>query len=1227
MAWDSKGFQVRKNKGVENSPPKTRRPRKTFILERIITPSALVPGGVDDRDALHQLLNSLSLLSFDFSDWAEKLNHATNLHLFADSGAGTCPTSPTPDGDLPPIVDFDPLGLHSPPTPTPGPNIQGAFDTLPPPIILPVDPPGSNNKVPTDLGGAYTFTGKTASGNNDAVQANQYTFSIASSELNSTDSDTVLVGISVESKDGSQGLPQLPEVGGLTPILTSSDTNSTYSLFSINRSGLNLLNLNGASSSSSGAYSLQLNVAGDINSDGRVDATDRQLLDNALGRTASDPGYTIDLDLNRDGIINSADQTLLNSNFGFIANRPPVASPFSTSTHTELETVIPLVGKATDPERDSIFYNALNPVNGTVLFDSNTKTATFKPAPGFSGIASFELAASDGLNWGVPAKVTVNVSGAPLLNLDFAQRRPQLNAGESTQLTVLGDFADQKGVVLPASYLTYASLNPGVAPIDAFGKVTGLADGTSILSASRNNIQAVTAARVGKMPIAANDDESNALLAEIYGLDVYPQAVTLTKGINRSLLVGIEGVTDSPDLKFGSVGTRYFVSNPNVLQVNSDGVITALGEGVASVTVIDGAAEKVVPVRVKTPLMGPAILGVDGGVVQGSDGSTVMVAPGALTQDTTVSITSLSRESLSLPIPAGFEFAGAFNLDFSGDKMNQPAQLAIPAPEGLAVGTKVYFMRKGAIPDETGTPNSMWLQEESGIVGSDGFIRTQSPPYPGIVRPGEYIVAYGNPANSGILVKGQLAYDFPVVFLGIMDPFGNIGQVLEPYGFSASPAFTVFHDISSVKVIAFPKQGLPKVTELKVEPNGKGGATFGGPLTQANSGTGGSGGDVWPPEGMGSYWFSYNGSLKKTSQERRAMFQNILKTPSIKKVYLNVLSAFGATFKPTDQINAGDGPWGSGIYSMQSNIVNMISSLQGQDIFTEFKEERDKYDKANPNNPSPIEVVGWFEGTGISRLGSTLYETAAKAKYKKSGAENYSAVLKKQTDGVQTLDLLHEDVHNKLKNIVYDFLTKHGPLVSSIIFDDRYGIFEDAVSEIAARHDIPNDYKDGQAGWIRDRLTDNLKDIKNTAFLLGTELSISSHKFSWAKDKNNQDLERWLKEGIINGEYNFQLYKNGTHYESFKEEYDTNMKTAKGYLRQNGLGKIPSLSVSLGYTAGVDEKGDRVLLSKEDIQKQIKYILAEKPKDFPVLNSENIFGFDYGNLVTKEPPDTTPKVV
>jgi regulatory protein YycI of two-component signal transduction system YycFG len=123
--------------------------------------------------------------------------------------------------------------------------------------------------------------------------------------------------------------------------------------------------------------------------------------------------------------------------------------------------------------------------------------------------------------------------------------------------------------------------------------------------------------------------------------------------------------------------------------------------------------------------------------------------------------------------------------------------------------------------------------------------------------------------------------------------------------------------------------------------------------------------------------------------------------------------------------------------------------------------------------------------------------------------------------------------------------------------------------------------------------------------------------------KNNQDLERWLKEGIIDGEYNFQLYKNGDQYTSFVDEYERNMTKAKESLNLNTSGELPSLSVSLGYNAGGYQ------LSKKNILEQVNYIINRKPKegeDFPVLNSENILGFDYGNLVTNEPPDQPKKL-
>ncbi|MEG5049402.1 MULTISPECIES: peptidoglycan-binding protein [unclassified Microcoleus] len=416
---------------------------------------------------------------------------------------------------------------------------------------------------------------------------------------------------------------------------------------------------------------------------------------------------------------------------------------------------------------------------------------------------------------------------------------------------MLGDFADQKGVVLPDSYLTYTSLNPGVAPIDPFGKVTGLANGTSIFTASHNNIQAVTAARVGEMPIPANDDEWNALLAEIYGLDVYPQAVTLTTGVKRSLLVGISGLTDSPDLKFGSVGTRYFVSNPNVLQVNSDGVITAVGEGIASVTVIDGAAEKVVPVRVKTPLMDPAVLGVDGGVVQGSDGSVVMVAPSALTHDTTVNLTPLSSEGLPLPFPDSMEFAGGFNLDLGNTPLNIPVQLAIPAPVGVPVGTEVLFMRKGSLPGEADSWNQTWLIQESGVVGADGMIRTTSPPFPGVTQSGTYTIGLlpaGMPSvssivnasteeNAGLINLSTNLY-FENSYLGAQT--GGIGAVSATENqFEATTSLLAYLAQSSNKpleMIGIPKVGEPVITTAQVELNTEGVPTVSAVLSGPDTG-------------------------------------------------------------------------------------------------------------------------------------------------------------------------------------------------------------------------------------------------------------------------------------------------------------------------------------------------------------------------------------------------------
>ena len=118
------------------------------------------------------------------------------------------------------------------------------------------------------------------------------------------------------------------------------------------------------------------------------------------------------------------------------------------------------------------------------------------------------------------------------------------------------------------------------------------------------------------------------------------------------------------------------------------------------------------------------------------------------------------------------------------------------------------------------------MQEESGVVDADGFIRTTSPPYPGVVRPGEYMVIFSGLPGSATLVKGQLTQttNVPLAFFGIIDPRGDIGQLIDPDSFVTG--FTVTYDISSVDVIAIPQVGLPVVTEVGVQRAEDGLATF-----------------------------------------------------------------------------------------------------------------------------------------------------------------------------------------------------------------------------------------------------------------------------------------------------------------------------------------------------------------------------------------------------------------
>jgi hypothetical protein len=615
-----------------------------------------------------------------------------------------------------------------------------------------------------DLGGVATFSSRTTTGTFSG-NPDRYSLSLRQSELASITTGVVLVGVELSGTGVS-----LPTWAGLNPIAVSSQGNQAYALFAVEKAGLNALETRG-----NGAYSLQVGVAGDLNQDGNVNGVDSGLLQASLGSRLGDAAYNRGYDLNRDGSINSIDAQILNSNLGFVANQAPVVTPQTVKTHVDLQTRIALDKLATDPEGDPLFYRLINPVNGSLSFSPDGTFAQFLPTVGYSGAASFQVIADDGFGSSAPVTVTVNVSNAALTNLEFVSRTPKLQKGDTVELQVQGDFADQEDVLLPWSYLTFRSETQTVARVD-MGQVTGLNNGISILTAERNGIQAVTVARVGNIPTPTNQQELYITIAEEQGLKLYPEAVTLIEGGQRQLLVSINDLPTSPDLRSAASGTRYFVSNSNILRVSETGLITALDEGVANVTVINAGTLTTVPVQVSLPSLNSAILGMKGGAVQAVDGALVTIAPGALFTDTTVSISQIAQANLPLTLPESFGFAGAFQLNLGNDPLLVPTQIAVPAPAGLAAGTEVLFMYVDQVPDAAGVFKPTWVVEESGIVGADGFIRTQSPPWRGVTRTDTYTIAV--PKFRYKIVEATLPTEFLSFYDGVASVFGSIGEAV-----------------------------------------------------------------------------------------------------------------------------------------------------------------------------------------------------------------------------------------------------------------------------------------------------------------------------------------------------------------------------------------------------------------------------------------------------------------
>src|SRR5262249_49315111 len=151
--------------------------------------------------------------------------------------------------------------------------------------------------VVDNLGTATSFDGRTVTGSLAAGASERHAFSVRASEVTGTTAgDEVLVRVSVRTTGGSLR-PLVPQIPGLAPRSSFSETGNSDALFAVPREGLYHVVV-AAAAGTSGTYEMQLSIAGDLNADGLVDGLDSALLAAAQG------GHDFTADLDGNGVVN-----------------------------------------------------------------------------------------------------------------------------------------------------------------------------------------------------------------------------------------------------------------------------------------------------------------------------------------------------------------------------------------------------------------------------------------------------------------------------------------------------------------------------------------------------------------------------------------------------------------------------------------------------------------------------------------------------------------------------------------------------------------------------------------------------------------------------------------------------------------------------------------------------------------------------------------------------------
>jgi uncharacterized protein YjdB len=210
-------------------------------------------------------------------------------------------------------------------------------------------------------------------------------------------------------------------------------------------------------------------------------------------------------------------------------------------------------------------------VNGTVVTDRTVQWSTNNPAVATvsqAGVVTGVLpgtATITAASGGKSGTATVTVTLLPVATVTVTPSPATVEAGKTTQLTAT--TKDLLGGTLTGRAVTWSSSNTGVATVSQTGLVTGVAAGTTVITATSEGKSGTSDVTVTQAPVAT--------------VTLAPPTATVFVAFTQQLTPTLK---DAGGHVLTGRTVTYQSSNTNVATVSSSGLVTGVAPGSATIT-------------------------------------------------------------------------------------------------------------------------------------------------------------------------------------------------------------------------------------------------------------------------------------------------------------------------------------------------------------------------------------------------------------------------------------------------------------------------------------------------------------------------------------------------------------------------------------------------------------------------------------------------------------------